>query len=55
MKKELSGNNFGNLRLWFREGTVRVGYSVLLIVVAMKCGEGVARASRGANDDVTIE
>ena len=35
--------------------SVRVGYYVLLLVVAMKYGEGIAKAYRGVNEDVAIE
>ena len=34
--------------------SVRVGYYVSLLVVAMKCGRGVTRAYRGANEGVAM-
>jgi len=34
--------------------SVRVGYCVLLIVVAMECGVGIARAYRDVKEDVLI-
>ena len=35
--------------------TVRVSYDVLQILVAIECGDRIARAYRATNDDVAIE
>ena len=35
--------------------SVHVGYCVVQVVVVMKCGEGITRAYRGANEDVAVE
>jgi len=35
--------------------SVRVGYCLLLLVVAIESGDGIERAYRRANEDVAIE
>ena len=41
--------------LRFGKCSVRVGYCVSLLVIAMKCGDEILERKRGANEDVAIK